>query len=214
MKSEMISTAVKTTGKAAAVILLGLTLTGCGTKDEALGLHQTGTVAFMLNCDQAASTYFEKAIETNPEYGPSYIMLGDCYLREGKPEKAIKAIEKGLQYTLDNGHMRLAQRKLARSYREIGMHGKAHAHIVEYTKMSVVQGKFDHTKRTETKEFLASLELPDGEKVDLETVVAESMKKRKKVLAKNENNSGDQTASETEDSKDVTGFIASLLGFD
>ncbi len=48
----------------------------------------------MLNKDKAASVYFEKAINANPEYGPSYIMLGDCYLREGKYKEAVEVISK------------------------------------------------------------------------------------------------------------------------
>lgn len=210
MKSAMIST-LKLSGKAASAILLGFIISGCAPKEEVLGLHQTGTMAFMLNCDQAASTYFEKAIKSNPEYGPSYIMLGDCYLREGKPEKAVKVIEKGLQYTTDEGHLRLAHRKLARAYRDIGETDKARPQMVEYIKLSVLQGKFDESRKTESEEFLRSLNLTENNKVDVDSIVAEYSAKRKQMIADHTQKHLENGARHKE-SKDVTGAIADLLG--
>lgn len=213
MKSEMISTFVKMSGKAAVTVFLGFTIAGCTTpaNKEVLGLHQTGTMAFMLNCDKAASTYFEKAIETDPEYGPSYIMLGDCYLREGKSQKAIKALEKGLQYTTDEGHLRLAHRKLARAYHQTGQNEKALANIIQYTKLSILQGKFDQERKTETEEFIASLDLQDSQKVDLASIINKATLERKAMLAEAQKNNLTAIHSRKE-SKDVTGVLANLLG--
>ncbi|WP_051294895.1 tetratricopeptide repeat protein [Maridesulfovibrio bastinii] len=214
MKSEMISPLIKRSGKAAIAVLIGLAIAGCAPKEEVLGLHQTGTMAFMLNCDQAASTYFEKAIKTNPEYGPSYIMLGDCYIREGKPEKAIKVIKKGLQYTSDEGHQRLAHRKLARAYHEIGQDEKALPHIMKYTRMSIMQDKFDETKKADTVNFIASLNIPEEQKVDLDPVIAACTAKRKKMLAEAEALNKQNRHQHSKESKDITGAVAGFLGLD
>lgn len=158
-------------------LIITALLVGCGTKKEAVGLHQTGAVAFMLNCDEAASVYFEKAIATNPEYGPSYIMLGDCYLREGKYKQAIDVIQKGLNLDLDEGHKRLAHRKLARAYKNTGFPEKALEQITIYTRMSVYQDKFTPLKESETRTFLTELELPEGHKeVSVDEIVSETMK--------------------------------------
>lgn len=152
-------------------------LTGCGTKNEAAGLHQTGTVAFMLNKDKAASVYFEKAIDSNPEYGPSYIMLGDCYLREGKYKEAVDVISKGLNLELEQGHIRLAHRKLARAYKELGNSDKALEHIAIYTRMSVWQDKFTAQKISDTENFVAELNLPEDKKqMAVNKIIEESTK--------------------------------------
>ncbi|NDV26387.1 tetratricopeptide repeat protein [Desulfovibrio sp. JC010] len=158
-------------------LIIAALLTGCGTKNEAAGLHQTGTVAFMLNKDKAASVYFEKAIDSNPEYGPSYIMLGDCYLREGKFTEAVESINKGLRLELDQGHIRLAHKKLARAYKELGNADKALEHITIYTRMSVWQDKFTPQKISETETFVAQLDLPDDKKnLAVDKIVEESTK--------------------------------------
>ncbi|WP_421902393.1 tetratricopeptide repeat protein [Maridesulfovibrio sp.] len=158
-------------------LIIAALLTGCGTKNEATGLHQTGTVAFMLNKDKAASVYFEKAIDANPEYGPSYIMLGDCYLREGKYKEAVEVISKGLNLELEQGHIRLAHRKLARAYKELGNSEKALEHITIYTRMSVWQDKFTPQKISETETFVAELNLPEEQKnLAVDKIMEESAK--------------------------------------
>ena len=158
-------------------LIIAALLTGCGTKNEAAGLHQTGTVAFMLNKDKAASVYFEKAIDSNPEYGPSYIMLGDCYLREGEYQKAIGVISKGLKLELKQGHIRLAHRKLARAYKELGNSDKALEHITIYTRMSVWQDKFTPQKISETETFVAELDIPEEKKhLAVDKIMEESAK--------------------------------------
>ncbi|WP_320169712.1 tetratricopeptide repeat protein [Maridesulfovibrio sp.] len=169
------------------LILLGIALaavimlSGCGVKREAPGLHQTGTVAFMLNCDKTASVYFEKAIETDPEYGPSYIMLGDCYLREGKYQKAVDVINKGMTLDLDDGHIRLAHRKLARAYKQLGKPEKALEHITAYTRMSVYQDKFTPDKISETETFVSELNLAGGnETVSIGRIIEETVKDKEK----------------------------------
>ncbi|WP_415718255.1 tetratricopeptide repeat protein [Maridesulfovibrio sp.] len=168
-------------------------LTGCGTKDEAAGLHQTGTVAFVLNKDKAASVYFEKAIDSNPQYGPSYIMLGDCYLREGKYKEAIEIISKGLNLELEQGHIRLAHRKLARAYKELGNSEKALEQITIYTRMSVWQDKFTAQKISDTENFVAELDLPEEEKhMAMDKIIEESTK------AKSVQNPEEQTKEETD----------------
>ncbi len=160
-------------------LILAFLITGCGTKEEATGLHQTGTVAFMLNCDEAAATYFKKAIDANPEYGPSYIMLGDCYLREGKPQEAVDIILKGFQFKIDEGQQRLAHRKLARAYKELGQPEKALEQITIYTRMSVYQEKFDPQKLNETEEFVSELKLPEGhEVVSIAQIMDDTIKAR------------------------------------
>lgn len=158
-------------------LIIAALLTGCGTKNEASGLHQTGTVAFMLNKDKAASVYFEKAIACNPEYGPSYIMLGDCYLRDGEYQKAVEAINNGLNLELEQGHIRLAHKKLARAYKKLGNSDKALEHITIYTRMSVWQDKFTPDKISETETFVAELDLPDEKKdLAMDKIVEESTK--------------------------------------
>ncbi|CCO24791.1 tetratricopeptide repeat protein [Maridesulfovibrio hydrothermalis] len=179
MKNRSFTRIKKNAALLGSSLLLAAVLTGCGTKNEAAGLHQTGTVAFMLNCDQAASVYFEKAIDANPEYGPSYIMLGDCYLREGKAAKAVEVIKKGLNLELEQGHQRLAHRKLARAYKQLGEPEKALEHITIYTRMSVYQEKLTAQKKSETETFLAELELPQGHKtVSVEKIVEDTEKAR------------------------------------
>ncbi len=163
MKNRSFACITKKAALLGTSLLIAGLLTGCGTKNEAAGLHQTGTVAFMLNCDEAASVYFEKAIDSNPEYGPSYIMLGDCYLREGKDRKAIEVIEKGLNLQLEEGHKRLAHRKLARAYKNLGESQKALEHITIYTRMSVYQDKLTPQKISETETFVAELDLPEAQ---------------------------------------------------
>ncbi len=171
-------------------VLLALILTGCGTKKEAVGLHQTGTVAFMLNCDGAAETYFEKALDADPEYGPSYIMLGDCYLRQGKTEEAIKVIKKGLELNLDEGHKRLAHRKLARAYKELGQPEIALEHITIYTRMSVYQDKFTPQKLSDTELFVEELELPEGHKnVSVAQIMEDTLKAKESSRLARENES-------------------------
>ncbi len=158
-------------------LIIAALLTGCGTKQEAAGLHQTGTVAFMLNQDEAASVYFEKAIASDPEYAPSYIMLGDCYLREGRFKDAIDVIQKGLNLNLEEGHKRLAHRKLARAYKQLGNNDKALEHIKIYTRMSVFQDKLTPQKISETETFVAELDLPEeNETVLVSQIVEETMK--------------------------------------
>ncbi|WP_432736366.1 tetratricopeptide repeat protein [Maridesulfovibrio sp. FT414] len=160
-------------------LIIAALLTGCGTKHEASGLHQTGTVAFMLNCDETASVYFEKAIASDPEYGPSYIMLGDCYLREGEYQKAVNVIQQGLNLKLEEGHKRLAHRKLARAYKQLGENDKALEQITIYTRMSVYQDKLTPQKISETETFVAELNVPDGnETVSVNQIVEETMKAR------------------------------------
>lgn len=176
ISSERLLKTVKLMGTS---LVLGLLLTGCGTKEEATGLHQTGTVAFMLNCDEAAATYFKKAIDANPEYGPSYIMLGDCYMREGKPQKAVDTILKGFKFNIDEGQQRLAHKKLARAYKELGQPEKALEQITIYTKMSVYQEKFDPEKLDETETFVSELKLPAGhEVVSISQIMEDSIKAR------------------------------------
>jgi predicted Zn-dependent protease len=180
-------------------LIIAALLTGCGTKNEAAGLHQTGTVAFMLNKDKAASVYFEKAIDSNPEYGPSYIMLGDCYLREGKYQKAVESINKGLKLELDQGHIRLAHRKLARAYKELGNSQKALEHIATYTRMSVWQDKFTPDKISETETFVAELDIPDEQKRNaMDNIVKESAKAK----------STSASAESQDDDTDILGMIS------
>ncbi|TIH18483.1 hypothetical protein D0S45_04505 [Marinifilum sp. JC120] len=170
-------------------LIIAALLTGCGTKNEASGLHQTGTVAFMLNQDKAASVYFEKAIDCNPEYGPSYIMLGDCYLREGKYKEAVEIINTGLNLELEQGHIRLAHRKLARAYKELGDSEKALEHITIYTRMSVWQDKFTPQKISETEIFVAELDLPDEKKnLAVDKIVEESTKAKSGPATEEEEN--------------------------
>ncbi|WP_027722637.1 tetratricopeptide repeat protein [Maridesulfovibrio zosterae] len=179
MKNRSFARFSKKTALFGTTLLLAGLLTGCGTKDEAAGLHQTGTVAFMLNCDQAASVYFEKAIDANPEYGPSYIMLGDCYLREGKYQKAVDVINQGLRLKLEEGHKRLAHRKLARAYKEMGKSQQALEQITIYTRMSVYQDKLTPEKMLETEDFMATLRLPEGQHVvSVEQIVDQTKKAR------------------------------------
>lgn len=160
-------------------LIIAALLTGCGTKKEAVGLHQTGTVAFMLNQDEAASVYFEKAINSDPDYAPSYIMLGDCYLREGRFKEAIDVIQKGLTLKLEEGHKRLAHRKLARAYKQLGQTDQALEHIKIYTRMSVYQDKLTPQKVSETETFVAELGISDGnETVLVSQIVEETMKAR------------------------------------
>ncbi|WP_321403319.1 tetratricopeptide repeat protein [Maridesulfovibrio sp.] len=198
MKKTFTSIRTKTTLIGMSLIVAAL-LTGCGTKNEAAGLHQTGTVAFMLNKDKAASVYFEKAIASNPEYGPSYIMLGDCYLREGKYKEAVESINKGLQLELDQGHIRLAHRKLARAYKELGDSEKALEHITIYTRMSVWQDKFTPQKISETETFVAELNLPEEKKnLAVDKIVQESAKAK----------SGPAAAENQEDDSDFLDMIS------
>lgn len=160
-------------------LIIAALLTGCGTKKEAVGLHQTGTVAFMLNQDEAASVYFEKAIDSDPDYAPSYIMLGDCYLRESRFQDAVDVIKKGLTLKLEEGHKRLAHRKLARAYKQLGKTDQALEHIKIYTRMSVYQDKLTPQKVSETETFVSELGLPDGnETVLVSQIVEETMKAR------------------------------------
>ncbi|NDV21746.1 lipopolysaccharide assembly protein LapB [Desulfovibrio sp. JC022] len=180
-------------------LIIAALLTGCGTKNEASGLHQTGTVAFMLNQDKAASVYFEKAIDCNPEYGPSYIMLGDCYLREGKYEEAVEIINKGLNLELEQGHIRLAHRKLARAYKELDNSEKALEHITIYTRMSVWQDKFTPQKISETEMFVAKLDLPDDKKnLAVDKIVEESAKAK----------AGPKSTESQEDETDILNMIS------
>ena len=174
-------------------------LTGCGTKNEAAGLHQTGTVAFVLNKDKAASVYFEKAIDSNPEYGPSYIMLGDCYLREGKYKEAVEIISKGLKLELEQGHIRLAHRKLARAYKELGDTEKALEHITIYTRMSVWQDKFTTQKISDTENFVAELNIPEEKKhMAMDKIIEETTKAK----------SGPNPAEQVEEETDILGMLS------
>lgn len=183
MKNRSFACITKKAALLGTSLLIAGLLTGCGTKHEAAGLHQTGTVAFMLNCDEAASVYFEKAIDSDPEYGPSYIMLGDCYLREGKDKAAIEIIEKGLNLQLEEGHKRLAHRKLARAYKNLGESEKALEHITIYTRMSVYQEKLTPQKISETETFVADLELPESHSnFSVVKIVEDTEKARKSTM--------------------------------
>lgn len=181
-------------------LIIATLLSGCGgVKSEAVGLHQTGAVAFMLNCDDAASVYFEKAIAADPEYGPSYIMLGDCYLREGKFRDAVTVINKGLKLELDEGHLRLAHRKLARAYKQLGESEKALEHITIYTRMSVTQEKLTAQKISDTETFVDELALAHGnETISVSEIMEESMQ------AKAETNS---TAQENKEDIDIVNLL-------
>ncbi|MBI9110191.1 MAG: hypothetical protein JEY82_03205 [Maridesulfovibrio ferrireducens] len=181
---------IKTVKLMGAPLILAILLTGCGTKEEAAGLHQTGTVAFMLNCDESAATYFKKALDANPEFGPSYIMLGDCYLREGKNQEAVDIILKGFEMNLDEGQERLAHRKLARAYKELAQPEKALEHITIYTRMSVYQEKFSPQKLNDTERFVAELPLPEGhEVVSVSKIMEDTIKARESSKTAKENES-------------------------
>ncbi|SDL61961.1 Tetratricopeptide repeat-containing protein [Maridesulfovibrio ferrireducens] len=181
---------IKTVKLMGAPLILAILLTGCGTKEEAAGLHQTGTVAFMLNCDESAATYFKKALDANPEFGPSYIMLGDCYLREGKNQEAVDIILKGFEMNLDEGQERLAHRKLARAYKELGQPEKALEHITIYTRMSVYQEKFSPQKLNDTERFVAELPLPEGhEVVSVSKIMEDTIKARESSKTAKDNES-------------------------
>ncbi len=189
----------KTASLIGLALITAALLTGCGTKNEAAGLHQTGAVAFMLNKDKAASVYFEKAIDSNPEYGPSYIMLGDCYLREGKYKEAVDVISKGLNLELEQGHIRLAHRKLARAYKELGNSEKALEHITIYTRMSVWQDKFTAQKISDTENFVAELSLPEDKKnLAVDKIIEESTKAK----------SGPNSTEPKDEKTDILGMLS------
>ncbi len=64
-----------------------------------LALNLKGMLASRDGDRDAAEKYFQRALESNPEYGPAYTNLGALKLEKGLTQEALALFEKGFIYT-------------------------------------------------------------------------------------------------------------------